>query len=78
MVSENTESSQDKVIVRSASVIANPTPVTCDSTYPDATADNWTVSWSSVTVSERGVIVMSAFPLAAPEAIVTVAEELPE
>ena len=74
-VSGNTESSQDNVIVRSASVIAKLAPVTCDNTYPDAVAENATVSWSSVTASERGDTVMSVDPLVAPDAIVTVADD---
>ena len=63
------------MIVRSASVIARVVSVTCDSAYPDAVAVNRIVSWSSVTVSEAGVTVMSAYPLADDAAIVTVAAD---
>ena len=58
-------------MMRSASVIAKSAWVTV---YPEAVPVNRTVSWSSVTVSAKGVTVTSADPLVSPEAIVTVTE----
>ena len=70
--SDNTAGSADNTTSESASAITRSAELTV---CPVAEPVNLIVSGPSVTVSETGVTVTSAYPEVAPEAIVTVAEE---